>query len=348
MLVHEDTRLPRQLWWLYLVVPWFAAPVLQKAIFSGALDAALLTVASLYVPFLGIPACFHAAYAWLMPHVIPRIRSRAGRGVVHAVACVTIAIGAGAVLYPLHERVCPHSVALEPFLVVCVVFSGTFMFPTLIVQELKARAANVERMAHAERQAALEAQLEAIQARTNPHFFFNSINTVASLIPDDPVLAESTLLRVADILRYSLESTKTRFVPLRREIEIARDYLEVQKARFGERLRFSIDVDPAALEVQVPPLLLQPLVENAILHGIAQSPQGGVVRVSAVKELGTIRLTVEDDGPGSSTHHGTGTSMTDLERRLSLIYGAQGQLRAGPGPSGGWRVALGLPMQLGA
>lgn len=110
------------------------------------------------------------------------------------------------VLHPAHDVLCIDGIPLSPFVLTGVAFTWTFMFPTLVVQGLRTRAANIERLAHAERQAALEAQLQAIQARTNPHFFFNSINTVASYaIPDDPRLAEETLLRVADILRYALE-----------------------------------------------------------------------------------------------------------------------------------------------
>jgi two-component system sensor histidine kinase AlgZ len=348
VLVHQDTRLPRELIWLYLLVPWVATPVLDERVFTAPPTQALLTLASLYVPFLGLPAAFHAFHAWVMPHVVGRLGSPARRWSFHVVATTAIAVGGGAALYPVHELFCPNDVSLPPFLVACVFFCWSFIFPTLIVQELRARAANGERLAHAQQQAALEAQLQAIQARTNPHFFFNSINTVASLIPDDPALAEDTLLRVADILRYALESSKTRFVPLGRELEVVRDYLEVQRARFGDRLRFVLDVDPDSLSLQVPPLILQPLVENAILHGVAQSTRGGQVRVITRRELGSVRITVEDDGPGGSTHKGTGTSMADLERRLSLLYGPAGQLEAGPAPTGGWRVAIGLPMQLGA
>jgi two-component system sensor histidine kinase AlgZ len=348
VLVHQDTRMPRELIWLYLLVPWVATPVLDPSVFSAPPRQALLVLASCYVPFLGLPAAFHAFHAWVMPRVAGHLGGRVRRWSFHAVTTTVIALGGGAALFPVHELFCPNDTALLPFLVVCVFFSWSFTFPTLIVMELRARAANGERLAHAQQQAALEAQLQAIQARTNPHFFFNSINTVASLIPDDPALAEATLLRVADILRYALESSKTRFVPLSRELDVVRDYLEVQRARFGDRLRFVLDVDPDSLSLQVPPLILQPLVENAILHGVAQSTRGGEVRVVTRRESGSVRITVEDDGPGASTHKGTGTSMVDLEQRLNLIYGSAGELEAGPAPTGGWRVALGLPMQLGA
>lgn len=344
VLDHQATRLPRQLFWLYLAAPWIALPVLDKGVYGLPLDQILRHLAANYVPFLGIPAAIHAVYAWLMPHLVPHARHAWQKVVLHALTNTLIALLMGTLLFPLHRRFCPEDISLDAFLVVCLVMTSTFMFPTLIVQELRAKAANIERLVQAQRQAALEAQLEAIQARTNPHFFFNSINTVASLIPDDPVLAEQTLLRVADILRYALQSSQTRLVPLGRELDIVRDYLEVQKARFGERLAFELDVDPAALAVSVPPLILQPLVENAVLHGVAQSTRGGRVRVTARCEPGRVRLVVEDDGPGGSSHHGTGTSMNDLERRLSLIYGAEGAMTTGPREDGGWCAALTLPL----
>jgi two-component system sensor histidine kinase AlgZ len=348
VLVHDDTRLPRELLWLYLVAPWVAAPMLDTQLLTRPFGEALRVIASMYVPFLGTPAAVHAAYAWLMPSLLRRARTRSARYAVHAVVCTLTAVGASIVLHPAHAVLCINEIPLVPFVLKSVAFTWTFMFPTLVVQGLRTRAANIERLAHAERQAALEAQLQAIQARTNPHFFFNSINTVASLIPEDPRLAEETLLRVADILRYALASSKTRFVTLERELAVVRDYLEVQRARFGDRLEFTIDIDPAALSLEVPPLVLQPLVENAILHGVAQSPRGGRVYVRATCEPGRLRLVVEDDGPGTSQHHGTGTSMADLERRLSLIYGEAGELVAGPQPSGGWRTALGLPQPAAA
>ena len=290
VLVHDDTRLPREMVWLYLVAPWVAAPMLDTQLLTRPFGEAMRVIASMYVPFLGTPAAVHAAYAWLMPSLLRRARTRSARYTVHAVVCTLTAVAASIVLHPAHAMLCINEMPLAPFVLKSVAFTWTFMFPTLVVQGLRTRAANIERLAHAERQAALEAQLQAIQARTNPHFFFNSINTVASLIPDDPRLAEETLLRVADILRYALESSKTRFVTLERELSVVRDYLEVQRARFGDRLEFSLDIDPAALSLEVPPLVLQPLVENAILHGVAQSPRGGRVHVRATCEPGLTSL----------------------------------------------------------
>jgi two-component system sensor histidine kinase AlgZ len=226
-----------------------------------------------------------------------------------------------------------------------VIITWAFVLPALLVQELRARADKIERAERAQRQLALEAQLQALQARTNPHFFFNSINTVACLIPENPELAERTLERIADIVRYALESSPAREVALARELAIVRDYLEVQAARFGARLRWSVDVAPDAADAQVPPLIVQPLVENAVLHGVASRTEGGEVEIRARRVGDIVRIEVRDNGPGpeGSSHAGTRTSIADLTTRLSLLYGGAGRMTSGTGPGGGYHVCLELP-----
>jgi two-component system sensor histidine kinase AlgZ len=232
------------------------------------------------------------------------------------------------------------------FAVVCVALSAVFMFPALVVQTLRKRVRASELSAMAAKQAALEAQLAALQARTNPHFFFNSVNTVAALIPDDPVLAERTLERLADLFRYALDSSRTRTVPLAKEIAMVRDYLAIQGARFGSRLRSEVTLDPEAAEVALPPLLLQPLVENAILHGVGERKHGAVA-VSARRDADRVVIEVRDDGPGvgASRHHGTGTSVEDLAARIRLHYGERGVLALEDAPAGGCVARLELPVR---
>jgi two-component system sensor histidine kinase AlgZ len=343
----QENLLPKELGWFYLAAPWISLPILSRDAFLAGGWTLLQGVLALYVPFVGIPAACHAVYAWMMPRVLRRVPHDRRRLIVHGVAVTAVALAASLVLYHPHAWVCPGG---EPpffaWVLTCVIVTWTFVLPALLVQQLRHHGRYVEQLAQAERQAALEAQLQALQARTNPHFFFNSMNTVASLIPEDPKLAEQTLERLADIFRYALESSKTRFVTLAREVDIIRDYLAIQEARFGTRLRYAIELDPSVKDVPVPPLVLQPLVENAVLHGLGTRSQGVHVRVNITRDARCLVIEVVDDGPGpgASQHSGTGTSMADLRTRLRLVYGAAEHLETRSAPGGGFLARLSLPL----
>lgn len=196
-----------------------------------------------------------------------------------------------------------------------------------------------------ERKAALEAQLQALQARTDPHFLFNRLNTVASLIPENPELAERTLERLADLFRYALEAGHVRTVKLQRELGMVADYMALQSTRFGDRLQTSLEVAEGLAEIDLPPLLLQPLVENAILHGVAQR-RGGSVAVSVRRERDHLIVEVRDDGPGpgASAHIGAGTSVRSVRDRLRLHYDETASLSLAADSGGGCLARLTLPI----
>jgi two-component system sensor histidine kinase AlgZ len=336
--------LPRELVWIYPWAPLAAAPLLIDGLFSMPREQALLQVAASCIPFFSLAALFHVLYRTVMPALVRRTRSLAQEVGLHLAVVTSVSVVTAAAVLPVHNLLCRHSPGLLEFGLSCTLISTAFVLPSLVSQRLRTQALRIERRAQAERQAALRAQLEALQARTNPHFLFNSLNLVATLIPEDPELAERTLERLADLFRYALESSKTPLVPLRREVEMVRDYLAVQQARYGTRLRCSVDVDERALSAQVPPLLLQPLVENAILHGLASRKQVHVhVRVRYTPER--LLLDVQDDGPGpgGSEHRGSQTSVEELRARVRLLYGEQGAFSLEPAPGGGCVARLALP-----
>jgi sensor histidine kinase YesM len=172
-----------------------------------------------------------------------------------------------------------------------------------------------------------EARLSSLESRIHPHFLFNTLNSIASLIPTDPKRAEDTVGKLASLLRFSLRENQTGLVPLSQELKIVRDYLEIERTRFGSRLRYTIDASPALDSTQVPPLALQSLVENSIKHVVSQRAEGATIRVAVSSEDGRVRLQVVDDGPGFSLQsitpeHGLG----NLISRLELLFGARGQL----------------------
>jgi len=172
-----------------------------------------------------------------------------------------------------------------------------------------------------------EAQLSSLESRIHPHFLFNTLNSIAALIPSDPVRAEDTVSKLASLLRFSLNANHSSLVPLRQELKIVRDYLEIEKTRFGARLRFEIAVPESLGEAMTPPLALQSLVENAVKHVAAQRAEWATIRVQGRASEAGVVLEVIDDGPGftlesTRPEHGLG----NLQARLELLFGATGEL----------------------
>jgi sensor histidine kinase YesM len=172
-----------------------------------------------------------------------------------------------------------------------------------------------------------ESRLSSLESRIHPHFLFNTLNSIAALIPRDPQLAEDTVGKLASLLRFSLNANHSGLTPLSQELKIVRDYLEIEKTRFGPRLRYEIAIPEALQGANVPPLALQSLVENAVKHVVSERSQGATIYIHGSEEAGRILLEVSDDGPGFSLdaitpEHGLG----NLIARLELLFGGAGQL----------------------
>lgn len=223
------------------------------------------------------------------------------------------------------------------------VVTAVVMMGSLTYDRLRERARAVELREQRAQQALLRAQIESLQARVNPHFLFNALNTVASLVEDEPERAVEAIERLSTLLRYSLEGAREGTVPLRRELEAVRGYLALEGLRFDERLRSEVEVAAGLGGVLVPPFVLQPLVENAVKHGIGSRREGGRVRVTVEGDAEHLRMTVEDDGPGRSQVQGTRSGHETLRQRLQLLYGSAASFQAGAVDGGGYRVELQLP-----
>ena len=230
------------------------------------------------------------------------------------------------------------------------IIGGAYVSTGVALTRLRARVVREALRAESERRAAVEAKLVALQAKTNPHFLFNTLNTVASLIATDADRAERILERLASLFRYTLEGSERRTVPLRTEMEIVRDYLEIECARFGERLSTHVELGAGTEDVPLPPMLVQPLVENAVLHGLSSLPRPGNVWVRAIKHARTLEVSVEDDGvgPGGSTRKGAGTALRGVRDRLALAFGPAATFETGERTGGGYRAVLQLPLPLEA
>ena len=190
-----------------------------------------------------------------------------------------------------------------------------------------------------------EAQLTVLRARLNPHFFFNALHAISALL-EDPVAADQALDQLGGLLRHALDERRSE-VPLASEWAFTESYLAFEKLRFGDRLRSTLVSEPEAQAIEVPALLLQPLVENAVRHGIAPRPEGGTVEVRAGLDGGMLVLSVADDGPGASgAGNPQGIGLTSLRGRLQALYGGKAEVRIQTAPGAGYRVTLVLPTRI--
>ncbi|MBV8818021.1 MAG: histidine kinase, partial [Acidobacteriaceae bacterium] len=172
-----------------------------------------------------------------------------------------------------------------------------------------------------------EAELRALQAQINPHFLFNSLNALYGTIDRDNAEARRMVVNLSDVLRHALRSDR-RYISLEEEIRIVRAYLEIERLRLGARLETEISIDPAALPARVPVLSIQPLVENAIKHGVAANGRSGYVRLSARRSGPDIQIEIANSGELSAAESGSGSGvgLSNVRRRLALCYGAAVEL----------------------
>jgi LytS/YehU family sensor histidine kinase len=183
----------------------------------------------------------------------------------------------------------------------------------------------------------------------NPHLLFNALNTIASMIPENPTAAEEVTLRLSELYRGVLESSRRPVHRLDEELDICRAYLAIEGSRFGERLRSEIRVDDPvrARATEIPALLLQPLVENAVRHGLAPKALGGTIWIE-VETGQPLVIRIGDDGVGlghAKSTRGAGTGVANCRARIALRYGEQGQFEIGPRNGGGTQVEIRIPRE---
>lgn len=219
----------------------------------------------------------------------------------------------------------------------CVIFAG------LALRRYMALVRARELLAAALRTQTVEARLQALQHQLQPHFLFNSLHAVSSLIHSRPEKAVEMVGRIAGFLQLVLDRGGAVQSPLGVEITLLERYLSIESVRFSDRLRVECSIDPAARDCLVPSLLLQPLAENAIRHGIARRAEPGTLRVSARVEGARLLLEVEDDGPGP-VRQSEGTGLSNTRARLGAWCGKDPfEFALGPGRSGGTSVTIALP-----
>ncbi|MGA2539715.1 MAG: DUF1272 domain-containing protein [Terracidiphilus sp.] len=196
----------------------------------------------------------------------------------------------------------------------------------------------------------VKARLQALKSQLQPHFLFNTLNSISALMLTDVNAADRMIVRLGDLLRISLETAGTQMTTLSRELEFVNCYIEIEKARFEERLKVTIDVAPETLDASVPHLLLQPLVDNAIKHGISRLTAGGEIRISASIDHTDLQMEVRDNGPG--IHEpvalpSTGVGLRITRERLETIYGRQQSVELLNLPEGGAVARVTIPLRTG-
>lgn len=194
----------------------------------------------------------------------------------------------------------------------------------------------------------LAGELSALKAQLNPHFLYNAFNTISASVPPGEEKTRELIGHLSDMFRFQLKASKLNSISLREEIKFIEDYLTMEKARFGERLRVELSIPADLAGAAVPPLILQPLVENAVKHGIAPLVEGGRVTITAIAiDKENLQLTVADNGAGfentgTSLQQGNGVGLANIRRRLELIFGTE--LIIQRPPEGGTRIHFTIPL----
>lgn len=256
------------------------------------------------------------------------------------VSAVLATVGA-AVLLPMVFRRWYMVTALASMVMV-IVFSALLTLDStrFLYAHAREQAAAAER-AQAE---AADARLHALQAQMNPHFLFNALNTIASLVRTDARAAEATTENLAAILRRTLDRSRSTVSTVEDEADYLRAYLAIEQERYGDRLAVDWRIEPDTLPLRIPPMTLQPLAENALKHGIGGRLEGGRMRIGVARADGRLRLEVEDDGAGFAADAADGTGLGNLRARLATLYGDRASLEVTRLPRGA-RVAVELPVE---
>ena len=222
------------------------------------------------------------------------------------------------------------------------VFISGLIYSFQFYRELKERETLEEKL----KTLAAEAKLKSLKAQINPHFLFNALNSINALVTQNPKMARKIIGRLSELLRISLEGREKTLVPLHEELEFAHLYLEVERIRFGDRMDFQEEIDPKLLSVSFPAMVLQPLLENAVKHGIAQKRGGGHVRLVLKRRNDHLECLLSNsvaENHAKQNLSRNGTGLQNIRQRLDLLYDGNYDLRTEYSDSGDFKVHLVIP-----
>ena len=359
--------------WVWSSWKWIAAIWLAFGLFDAT--QTVLVMRSEGMRHAWSRLFFTMAVAWLpwavaTPFVLylgqrfPPVRLRPlSTWAVHLAFCGAIGLTFAAWMAGLEFLLNPYAVATRhPFLHVWLdrfyngLLAVLLLYGTILivnhVLEFRERLAQQQTETARLNELLSRTQLAALRQQIEPHFLFNTLNAVAGLVREGRNdAAVSMIAGLSDFLRRVLEESTRQQVRLEEEVDFAQKYLDIQKVRFAERLQLSVDVPADLVSAQVPSLILQPMVENAVKHGIAKRAQGGAIRIAASRENGTLTLSVSNDGPSLPADWATNTAgigISNVRTRLKSLYGESFELNIGNREEGGVRVSVSLPFALAA
>jgi two-component system, LytTR family, sensor kinase len=356
--------------WLLIFAGWTAAGLVSATLeYFTALAlkrqypfmiAAWWNLAALYLFAASFPAVAYLARR--LPFDRQRLVSRGVAyvswifvfSVLHLVAFVLIYWAIGG---PRLPRNAPIADAVAYFHIMFVgqlrtnlIIYGLMLFGVMAANYYRRFLAGEQRAAQLQTQLA-QAQLQALKMQLHPHFLFNTLNAISELVHKEPETAERMVIQLSDMLRVSLDSIGVQEIPLEQELDFLRRYLDIEETRFRDRLKIRTDVDPATLGAYVPNMLLQPLVENAIRHGISPLSRGGSIDIRARRNNGSLHLQIRDDGRGLPANgengsRGNGVGLSNTRARLTQLYGAGGfSLDVAGAPDAGVTVSVTIPLR---
>jgi two-component system LytT family sensor kinase len=352
----------RGLMWGLIVGPWLLfAPL---AVAFAYMQLSVLGKPIIWGQLLGLTALdcsLLAASTYLINHLNQRFAfDRLGWRrplLVHSIALLVISICRSALLAPVYYVLGVHAeLQLSTLAWFQVLF--TVQFPSFVLvywlilgvcmavayyqkyRERELRAAQLETQL-------AQAQLQVLKMQLHPHFLFNTLNAISALMHRDVELADRMIARLGELLRSTLEITGAQEVSLKRELEFITPYLEIEQARLGPRLTVQMTIAPDVMDACVPNFLLQPLVENAIRHGIAPRAEPGRIEISARRVNGTLELCVRDDGPGlhAAATSNNGIGLGNTKARLQQLYGAAHRFEVQNAPERGLVATVAIPFR---
>jgi two-component system, LytTR family, sensor kinase len=356
-------RLPLALSWTVLFVIYTGIAILLTGYrylddlsrqHSGTLPIrALEEITGVYTAFILLPMVFRAAHSYLFPR-----KSWSKIVLWHSLAAIAFS-GAHTTLMALSRQVLSPLVGLGSydygimFYRYPMEFSNDLVGFTSIVGLYyffeRFRLAQAQQLAAAHLQTKLaEAQLENLRLQLQPHFLFNTLNTISSVMYEDVAAADVMLTQLSDLLRLTLRASRTHEIPLAEELQITRLYLDLMQKRFEDKLRVTYAIDPSLDNSLVPQLILQPLLENSLRHGMKAGGQAIDLSIAARRENGNLVLEVSDTGTGlgtmdSGTVFGRGVGLSNIRERLAQLYGARQEFSIGNRATGGAEVTLRVP-----
>lgn len=279
------------------------------------------------------------------------IYTGAGRGFQNLTRAAAVVLGTAlglaasfGVLRLIQPSLRIRLVDVLPLFGFCLLVSGVVTVLNVLFGHLKA---SIERKAIENqmlREMEAKTRLASLQGKVNPHFLFNTLNTMLNLVHKSPDQVEALILGLSELYRGVLQLPDQGLVPLRVELDLVQRYLEIERVRMGDRLAFTIQCTPEAGQVALPPLLVEPLAENAVKHGIGPRPSGGTVGIRASRQGERLEVVVEDDGEGLGSDTGSGGfGLYSIRERLRMTYGGAASLEVQAMPGQGFRAVLRVP-----